>query len=108
MQEWSPQELAERIASVDSPFAVFLYTPFCGTCKLAERMLNIVMTMEPELPLYQSNMNFLPQLVRDWQITSVPCIVIVEGVEHQKFIYNMGSVDELYVKLKPLLVKKDQ
>jgi hypothetical protein len=105
MQEWSPRELLERIACVESPFAVFLYTPFCGTCKLTERMLNIILVIEPEIPMYKSNINFLPQLVRDWQIRSVPCIVIIEADGQQQFIYRMGSVDELYNNLKPLLAK---
>jgi hypothetical protein len=108
MQEWSPKELLERIALDESPFAVFLYTPFCGTCKLAEYMLNIILVMEPEIPIYKSNINFLPQLISDWQIRSVPCIVVVEANGQQQFIYSMGSVDELYNKLKPLLAKKHQ
>jgi thioredoxin-like negative regulator of GroEL len=107
VQEWSHKELAEHIENVEAPVACFLYTPFCGTCKLTERMLNILLTMEPDLPIYQSNINFLPQLVNDWQIRSVPCIVILEAGEQPNFMYSMGSVDELYKKLKPLLGKKD-
>ncbi|WP_171689227.1 thioredoxin family protein [Paenibacillus germinis] len=103
MQELTEQELLERISSSqEGSFAVFLYTPFCGTCKVTERMLDIIMTMMPALPLVKCNINFLPQITREWQISSVPCIVIIEQGKEKEFIYRMQSVDELYLKLLPL------
>jgi thioredoxin-like negative regulator of GroEL len=103
MIEWTQKELLERTEAGDSSFAVFLYTPFCGTCMLTERMLNIIMTMEPELPLYKSNINFMPQISRDWQISSVPCIVIVKAGQEKRMIYQMKAVDDLYFELKQLI-----
>ncbi|MDQ0875409.1 thiol-disulfide isomerase/thioredoxin [Paenibacillus sp. V4I3] len=103
MQELTGQELLERLSRTqEGSFAVFLYTPFCGTCKVTERMLDIIMTMLPFLPLVKSNINFLPQITREWQISSVPCIVIIEQGKEKEFIYRMQSVDELYRKLLPL------
>lgn len=103
MQEFSQQELLDRVSRTqEGSFAVFLYTPFCGTCKVTERMLDIIMTMQPTLPLVKSNINFLPQISREWQITSVPCIVIIESGKEKEFMYRMQSVDELYRKLLPL------
>jgi thiol-disulfide isomerase/thioredoxin len=102
VKEWTQQELREHAETAVKPFAVFLYTPFCGTCKLTERMLSIILTMEPGLPIFKSNVNFLPQIIQDWQITSVPCIVIIEVGKDMKRIYNMKSVDHLYDELRPL------
>jgi thioredoxin-like negative regulator of GroEL len=78
LQELSEQELLNCVSKQEGSFAVFLYTPFCGTCKITERMLDIILTMQPSLPLLKSNINFIPQISREWQITSVPCIVILE------------------------------
>jgi thioredoxin-like negative regulator of GroEL len=103
MIEWSQKELSEHAEQADSAFAVFLYTPLCGTCKLAERMLDIIMTMQPTLPLYKSNLNFLPSISQDWKIQSVPCLLIVEAGKAKRMIYRMQAVDELYRQLKPLL-----
>jgi thioredoxin-like negative regulator of GroEL len=102
VKEWTQQELREHAETVVKPFAVFLYTPFCGTCKLTERMLSIILTMEPRLPISKSNVNFLPQIIQNWQITSVPCIVIIEAGKDMKRIYNMKSVDHLFDELRPL------
>ncbi|BFT71668.1 thioredoxin family protein [Paenibacillus sp. P36] len=105
MRELSQQELLEIVNRQEESFAVFLYTPFCGTCKVTERMLEIIMTMQPSLPLYKSNINFLPQISREWQVTSVPCIAIFEQGHDKQLIYRMQSVDELYRKLLPLSSK---
>ncbi|MDD9267887.1 thioredoxin family protein [Paenibacillus sp. GCM10023248] len=105
MKELSQQQLQDKYQEQTESFAVFLFTPFCGTCQVTERMLDIIMTMQPGLPLYKSNINFLPQISREWQITSVPCIVIVERGKEKQMLYRMQSVDELYRKLLPLCSK---
>src|SRR5690348_1764119 len=122
IQEWTEKELiartvaaartdaagkpfAARTDAAGKPFAVFVYTPFCGTCQLTERMLEIIMTMEPKLPLYKCNVNFLPQMSRDWQISSVPCIVIVKAGQPYKTIYQMKAVDDLYKFLAPICAR---
>jgi len=104
MKELSQEDLLEQMTpSKAESLAVFLYTPFCGTCKVTERMLDIILTMQPTLPLAKSNINFLPKLTREWQISSVPCIVILESGKDLQFIYRMQSVDELYRQLMPLI-----
>ncbi|WNR42240.1 thioredoxin family protein [Paenibacillus roseipurpureus] len=104
MQELSQAELIVKVNQAnEGPFAVFMYTPLCGTCKVTERMLDIIMTMQPSLPLVKCNINFLPQISQEWQIASVPCIVIVRPGSVKEYIYRMQSVDELYRKLKPLV-----
>lgn len=107
MQEWSQDELLQRIAQAGTKeseaCAVFLYTPFCGTCKLTERMLSILLEMEPRLPIYKSNVNFLPEIVRSLKIRSIPCILILRNGEEMEQLYTMQSVDVLYKKLMPLI-----
>ena len=102
MKELTQQELLNQVSQAEGSFAVFLYTPFCGTCQLAARMLGILLQMEPSLPLFQSNVNFLPAVIREWQITSVPCLVILGHGEIQEKIYKMQDVHALYQELLPL------
>jgi len=106
MEEWTQKELLLHAEQTDTVFAAFLFTPLCGTCKLAERMLEIIITMQPTLPLYKSNINFLPQLSQEWQIQSVPCIIIKEAGKEKRMIYRMQAVDELYRQLLPLTKKR--
>ncbi|KPV56932.1 hypothetical protein QJ48_24970 [Paenibacillus sp. A3] len=57
------------------PRYVFFYTPLCGTCKVGERMLEVVAALNPQIAIGRCNINFSPVLARNWQIESVPCLV---------------------------------
>ncbi len=82
MEELTQTQLQEAVRNYTSPFAVFfLYPFFCGTCKMAARMLDIVLAADPSLPVKQSNLYFTPGITAQWQIRSVPCIAIVKEAE---------------------------
>lgn len=101
MEELSRTSIANILDPTRSrKAAIFIYTPLCGTCKLAARMLEIVEQMLPGLPLYQVNINAMPELAEKWQVTSVPGLYLVErGVIAEKH-FALHSVDFLYQRLK--------
>jgi thiol-disulfide isomerase/thioredoxin len=79
---------------------LFVYTPLCGTCKVAFRMLEVVEHMLPDLPLFACNLNLMPEIAREWKIESVPCLVVLKrGVVREKR-YAMRSVESLYEWMK--------
>lgn len=80
--------------------AIFFYTTLCGTCKLGERMLEIIEGMDKHIPIRKMNINYCPILRDAWKITSVPCLVILKNGEPDQFVYAMRSVDYLYGLLK--------
>ncbi|MBC8078947.1 MAG: thioredoxin family protein [Gorillibacterium sp.] len=81
--------------------AIFFSSPFCGTCKVAERMLEVVeATDEVPITLYKININYSNKLREDWKISSVPCLVLLENGVPVRFEYAMRSVDYLYEILK--------
>ncbi|SDX33485.1 thioredoxin family protein [Paenibacillus sp. CF384] len=94
-QEWLGQPKAEKERE-----AIYFFTPLCGTCKLGLRMLEIAEAAGSTTPIRTMNINFSPTLRDGWRITSVPCLVIVEGGEPVRFEYAMRSVDDLYRLLK--------
>lgn len=100
MRELDRKELDRFIAGKERPVVVMFYTPLCGTCKLAMRMLDIAGTLLRELPMAACNVNFIPEQVQSWQIASVPCIGIFQHHTLIRKIYRMQSVDELYGTLK--------
>lgn len=102
VKEIAQNELQQFINGTDRPLIVFLYTPLCGTCKLAERMLQIVMEMLPELKLYKGNVNFMPKFVQEWEINSVPCLLIMQSNHAIEKIYRLSSVPKLYEILKSM------
>jgi thiol-disulfide isomerase/thioredoxin len=101
--ELTQKELETKLTEAEPSLALFFYTPLCGTCKMTERMLEIILEISPVLPLYKCNINFMPNLAQAWVIQSAPCLIIYEKGEVANKIYAMQSVDYLYGLLKPLL-----
>jgi thioredoxin-like negative regulator of GroEL len=78
------------------PRFVLVYTPLCGTCKLALRMLDIVEAADPTLAIERCNLNAAPELAQRWRIGSVPALVRVEDGETADILYRLESVDRMY------------
>jgi thioredoxin-like negative regulator of GroEL len=93
--EWTERELQHRLIVSGEPQFVYLYTPLCGTCKMTERMLDIIMTIQPDLPIVKSNINYCPKLTQSWQIESVPCLVSLYDHSVKDKRYRMQGVDDL-------------
>ncbi|GGD97975.1 thioredoxin family protein [Paenibacillus nasutitermitis] len=102
IEELREDELIRRLKGRAGPDAVLFHTVFCGTCKLAERMLDIVQTAGTAVPIHKVNINYAPGLRDEWKISSVPCLVLLNGGKPVRFEYTMRSVDYLYGLLKEL------
>lgn len=103
MQELTTKELEARLAVSATPFALFVYTPMCGTCKVAERMLTIVQEALPQAPLFRVNINSSPALAERWQITSVPALLLIDQSGVFERHYALKSVGFVYERLKTLV-----
>lgn len=102
MQEIDTATL-HRLCQQNRPFALFIYTPMCGTCKLAERMLFVAReALSGQLPLYRLNINTAPALAERLQITSVPALFLFCGEQVTGRHYALHSVGFLYDVLKTL------
>ncbi|MFC9709683.1 thioredoxin family protein [Paenibacillus sp. JNUCC31] len=88
------------------PQAVFIYTPLCGTCGAARRMLEIAEHLLPEGILTEMNIHDIPELVQQFQISSVPAVMLFDG-EHDvpKMVYRMNSVEHLLGEIRKAVVK---
>ncbi|HTG68795.1 MAG TPA: thioredoxin family protein [Candidatus Udaeobacter sp.] len=82
--------------------ALLFSSPFCGTCKVAERMLEIVDAAQVPVTLYKMNINYSSKLREAWKISSVPCLVLLKNGEPFRFEYAMRSVDYLYNLMKSM------
>jgi thioredoxin-like negative regulator of GroEL len=93
--ELASGEIEGKIAQAPGKHAIFIFTPFCGTCRLAERMLQIIAAMRPSTRLWKLDANFAPHWLKSWEIESVPCLVVIEDGKPIAKRYRMESVVSL-------------
>lgn len=99
MIEISKEHMLET-ANGDRTAYFYFYTPMCGTCQLASKMLEIVNETIPELQIYKCNLNYFPEIANKFEIESVPCFAILDEGKISKKIYAFQSVQYLYDVLK--------
>ncbi|WP_312092491.1 thioredoxin family protein [Niallia sp.] len=94
MIDWKIDQWEELVK--ESPVAfLYLYTPLCGTCMVASKMLTVLHTMKPELNIGKMDLNYAPELAKKYEVESVPCLVIMEDGELKKKVYRFESVPHL-------------
>ncbi|WP_077619264.1 thioredoxin family protein [Bacillus sinesaloumensis] len=94
MKEWNEKEIDSQLISLDE-FWLYLYTPMCGTCQVASKMITVVDELLPDVTIGKSDLNYLPQKAIDWQIESVPCLMHVKKGHVVKKYYAFHSVPYL-------------
>ncbi|KAA0545320.1 thioredoxin family protein [Bacillus sp. BGMRC 2118] len=99
MEEWSATEFEQAKEGV---VAVFFYTPLCGTCKLGERMLQVVKELLPTIKFKKINLNYSAELSTQLEIQSVPCLTVLKDGEVVKQIFAFQSVEYLYLELSSM------
>lgn len=100
MKEWNKEDL-ETIFTKKSKGIVYFYTPLCGTCQLASKMLRVAAEMIP-IEIGKINLNFYPDLALRMEIESVPCLVLLKNGRIANKIYAFHSVPFLLEKINQL------
>jgi thioredoxin-like negative regulator of GroEL len=100
IKEWKKEDL-EAVFSKKLTGIVYFYTPLCGTCQLASKMLRVTAEMIP-FEIGKINLNFYPDLARRIEIESVPCLVLLRNGSITDKIYAFHSVPFLLEKMNPL------
>jgi thioredoxin 1 len=79
---------------------VYFYTPMCGTCQMAGKMLKVVEELIPEIPSVKVNLNYHPSSSTEFSIESVPCLLLLKGGEIKDKIYAFQSVPYLLDRIR--------
>lgn len=83
--------------------AIYTFTPLCGTCQVAGRMLDIAKEVLPIVPLEKVNLNYAKELAEEYQIESVPCLILIKDNQIIEKIYAFHSVPYLVDRLKLII-----
>lgn len=101
MNEWGFNEFSSLLKQRQTG-VVYFYTPMCGTCLLAAKMLRVVEELM-EFDMGKMNVNYHPDLAEKLKIESVPCLLLVGNGEIKDTIYAFYSVPYLLEKIKQVL-----
>jgi thioredoxin-like negative regulator of GroEL len=98
MQEWTKQDILEAIKKKES-LILYFYTPLCGTCQVAGRMLSVIEEMY-DGTIFKADLNFMPDIAKQFKIESVPCLLMLDaGVAAEK-IYAFRSIPYLVERIR--------
>ncbi|MDM5157114.1 thioredoxin family protein [Bacillus sp. DX1.1] len=97
--DWTGDEAVALIADQERT-VLYVYTPMCGTCQLAKKMLTVVEAAISDLKIGMLDLNYAPYLAREYAIESVPCLLVFEQGILIKKIYAFHSVEYLYTELQ--------
>ena len=102
MIEITEFELKTMIQNDRQLIIVFVYTPMCGTCKVAQQMLEIIELTYSDIVLFKTNIQNIPTLRNQLQISSVPCLLRYKNQQQLKPIYAFQSVPYLVSQIRLL------
>lgn len=98
MDEWTLEKWEQNKA--DQELAIlYLYTPMCGTCAVASKMMEVIHHAKPELTMGKANLNYLEALAVQYQIESVPCLLIAKNGAVTEKIYAFQSIPHILEKI---------
>jgi thioredoxin-like negative regulator of GroEL len=95
MKDWTKEQLEQEI-NENHISAVYFYTPMCGTCQVAKRMMDVTKELFPNISFGMLDVNYIQSLAVKWEIESVPCLMIFKNGEILEKIYAFRSVEYLY------------
>ncbi|WP_223701420.1 thioredoxin family protein [Sutcliffiella deserti] len=101
MKDWTKSLLLEEIEK-DQITVIYFYTPMCGTCQVAKKMLEVTKELFPSFQFGMLDVNYIPDISVKWEIESVPCLMVFQNGEILEKIYAFHSVEYLYNLFKSI------
>lgn len=98
LENWTRERWEQEKAQAEQAL-LYVYTPLCGTCQVASRMMLVVEELKKELPMGKADLNYLADLAIDYEIESVPCLLIAEKGHIKEKIYAFQSIPYLLEKI---------
>lgn len=98
MELWTRKEWETKMESSDIAI-YYLYTPLCGTCMVASKMMQVIHAMREDIPMGKADLNYIEDLAVDYKIESVPCLLIAKNGKIKEKIYAFQSIPHLLEKI---------
>ncbi|MBC1345000.1 thioredoxin family protein [Listeria welshimeri] len=93
---WKKETL--RAAQKNSAdFVVFFFTPMCGSCQIASRLVDVVLEADGIHPdVAKVDLNYVPDIAQHLEITSVPALVKFKSGQPVDLSYKLHDATTIY------------
>ncbi|MBP2240415.1 thioredoxin-like negative regulator of GroEL [Cytobacillus eiseniae] len=98
MEEWTRERIEN--AQAEEISYLYLFTPLCGTCQVAGKMLSVITALTPDMHIGKADLNYMPDIAEKWGVESVPCLLIFKKGNLEEKLYAFHSVPYLLDKIK--------
>ena len=95
VEDWNLEQFEEASKSPVTA-AFYLYTPLCGTCQVASKMIGVVEKLLPEVRLGKADLNYHEEVAVKYGVESVPCLLVTKEGRPVEKIYAFRSVPYLF------------
>jgi thioredoxin 1 len=86
------------------PVLVDFYAEWCGPCKMMGPVLDQVSTqLENKIKVTKLDTDQSQQIATKYQITGIPCLILIKNGEEVKRITGYQSADALISQIEPLI-----
>src|SRR5699024_1125581 len=90
------QEITEEQLTQLDHFLLYIYTPFCGTCHVAKSFLDKIEESQQVSICYEIAGSLYPTVMYEYQIESVPCLLIKDHGEIEEKVFTFHSIANIY------------
>lgn len=73
----------------------YIYAPVCGTCALAEKMLEVALAVRPHVTVEKYNANVIRETLEKHQVMSVPALLKLENGVVTRRMYAFQNVQNV-------------
>ncbi|MBH0231012.1 thioredoxin family protein [Halobacillus yeomjeoni] len=104
MQELDHHNAGKQIQERPDGY-IFVHSPFCATCHLARKMLDTIEVTYGRELFHEFNASLHPELMEEYKIESVPCLLVTKYGSVIEKIYAFHSVPFMYEKIAEYVIK---
>lgn len=75
----------------------FLFTPMCGSCQIASRLVDVVLEAdEVHTEVVKVDLNYVPDIAQNLEITSVPALVKFRNGQPADLSYQLHDATAIF------------
>ncbi len=95
IKELNKQQFEEEVLKSDVPVLVDFNAAWCEPCRMMKPILDEIEGENPKFKIVSVNIDEEDELADDYDVTSIPCLVVFKGGEEVNRSVGLISKDEI-------------